>query len=244
LDSAKLDQEKLFFIIGHGRSGTDLLQSIMCTFSGFCNDRESRVGEEKISCYRNIILNNDFENLEGYINKNWTKEFFVEKTPNSIFCLPQLNFKYPNANYIFLERNPLKIILSRMNVHQPGTKENRFRKRQLLQGNISSGDLNLNYEQLHAKLVLKGITEQIKNKPSFKNQITIRYEDLISNLENSIFSIQSKFRISSNIDLAKEKISKPSRSSKNNTYEIKHLTDNKAIEWIKEACVLWNYEPG
>jgi len=235
-----IDQSKLFFIIGHGRSGTTLLQSIMNTFNGFCNNNESRI-EDGTSCMRFVRRNNDFSYLEDYINKNWTKEFFVEKTPNSIFSLSQLHHRYPKANYLFLERNPLKIMLSRMNYASPKKSFEEQKKNRLLQENLTGDDLNLNQEQWLAKLILTGIKEQVKHKPKFKNQITIRYENFINHLEDDILSIQTKFRISSDIDLVKQILSKSSESSKNNRYDIKKMTDETAIEWIKKACALWNY---
>ena len=94
-----IEQSKLFFIIGIGRSGTTILQEVMNTFKGFCNLYESRVGPDRISCYSYILKNNDFSYLEKYIKNNWTDEYFVEKTPNSILCLPQLFKRYPKANY-------------------------------------------------------------------------------------------------------------------------------------------------
>jgi len=237
-----INQEKLFFIIGHGRSGTSLLQSIMNTFNGFCNDIEARIMPEEISCYKWVKKNGDFSFLENFIRKNWTKEFFVEKTPNSIFSLSQLHHQYPKANYLFLERNPLKIMLSRMNYAPPPKSFEEQKKIRLLQENLTGDDLNLNQEQWLTKLILTEIKVQVKHKPKFKNQITIRYENFINHLEDHILSIQNKFKISSDIDLAKQILSKPSKSSKNNRYNIKKLTDETAIEWIKEACILWNYE--
>lgn len=242
MNASTLNQEKLFFIIGSGRSGTSLFQSIMNSFDGFCNDKEARIGRERISCYGYVIKNGDFNYLEEYIRTNWTDEFFVEKTPNSILCLPQLHERYPNANYLFLERNPSRIILSMMNLHPPGRKDEEFRKQQLFVGNITNDDLKLNYEQLKADMLLKRVKLQIENKPKFNHQMTVRYENFVTHLEDNIRAIQEKFKISANIDLAKKIIMQPSRGSRKNRYDIKKLTDKFAIEWIKQACVLWNYD--
>jgi len=112
------EQRKLFFIMGLGRSGTTLLQEIMNTFSSFCNLRESVIGvfPNGLSCWSHVRKKGDFSYLEKFIKDNWTDEFFVEKAPGSILCLPQLLEKYSLANYIFLERHPLKIILSALNM--------------------------------------------------------------------------------------------------------------------------------
>ena len=190
----------------------------MNTFYGFCNENEARISPGGISCYGYVIKANDFSFLENYIKTNWTKDFFVEKTPNSILCLPQLHNKYPNAKYLFLERNPSKIILSQMNFHPPGKKDEKSRKRWLFQGNITNDDLKLNYEQFKAKQLLQWVKAQVENKPKFKNQITIQYEDLVRNIEENISEIQNKFNINPDIDLTKKVLSKPSKSSRNNIY--------------------------
>jgi hypothetical protein len=237
-----IDQNKLYFIIGVGRSGTSLFQSIMNTFDGFCNQNESRINPGRISCYTYVLKNNDFSFLENYIKKNWTNEFFVEKTPNSILCLPQLYARFPNSKYLFLERNPLEIILSQMNFHPPGKKDEMLRKLWLFQGNISYEDLELNYEQFKAKQLLKWVNSQAENKSRFKNQITVRYENLVKNLTKTISEIQNEFDICADSDLAKQILLQPSASSQNNKYDIKKLTDSKAIDWVKQACNLWDYE--
>jgi len=237
-----LNQEKLFFIIGIGRSGTTLLQSIMNTFDGFCNNDEARITPSGISCYAYVIKENDFSFLENFIKTNWTKEFFVEKTPNSILCLPQLHKIYPDANYLFLERHPLKILLSQMNLYPPGERDEKLRKLWLIQGNVTNDDLKLNYEQFKAKHLLKCVQAQVKNKPRFTNQITIRHENFVRHLEDNIVSIKTAFKISPNIDMAKKVLSTPSQSSKNNRYDINELKDEKTIELTKQACALWNYE--
>ena len=112
----KIDQKKLFFIIAPDRSGTSLTQLLMNTFKGFCNTEESRIsGPDSPSCWEYVIKLNDFSYLEKFINEKWTSEFFVEKSPPSINCMPQISEKFPDANFIFLKRNPLKIILSQLN---------------------------------------------------------------------------------------------------------------------------------
>ena len=98
----EIDQRKLFFIIAPDRSGTSMLQELMNTFSNFCNKLESRIsGDDSPSCWEYVNKNNDFSYLEGFIQKNWTSEFFVEKSPPSINCLPQISKRYPMANFYF-----------------------------------------------------------------------------------------------------------------------------------------------
>lgn len=237
-----IDQSKLFFIIGIGRSGTSLLQEIMNTYEGFCNTHESRVGSKKLSCYSYVLKSNDFSYLEDFMRLNWSDEFFVEKTPNSILCLPQLSERYPDANYIFLERNPLKIILSQMNFHPPGRKDIKTRLKQLWQGNFAGKDLVLNFEQFKAKQILKRVESQVTHKSKFCNQITIKYEDLIENLDSHLMLIKDTFNVTPDIPLAKQTLSTPSKSSKKNTYKFTSLSDHAAIDMTRKACELWGYE--
>ena len=237
-----MNQSKIFFIIGLGRSGTSLLQTIMNTFTGFCNSIEARIGNDRISCYTFVKRFNDFSYLERFIQDNWTKEYFIEKTPNSVLCLPQLFERYPNANYLFLERHPLKILLSQMNMFQPGEKDQKKREYDLFVGNIEKEDLLLNYEQHRANQVLKMIKAQVTNKHLFPKQLTIRYEDFISDLDSHLAIIENKFDIKANPKEAKKCLSRPSRSSKNNRYDIKEITDPYAINMIIESCRLWHYD--
>ena len=236
-----IEQSKLFFIIGIGRSGTTILQEVMNTFKGFCNLYESRVGPDRISCYSYILKNNDFSYLEKYIKNNWTDEYFVEKTPNSILCLPQLFKRYPKANYLFLERHPLKILLSQMNLHPPGEKDRLHRQKWLKQGNIGKEDLYLNYEQYKAKQNLKWVKAQVASKELFPNQVTIKYEGFIKEIDSYLRLMEKKFNIIPNFIKAKQVLARQSSSSKKNVYKIQSLSDNQAIKMIMEACSLWNY---
>jgi len=236
------DVKKLFFIIGVGRSGTSLLQEIMNTFDGFCNEIESRILPKRISCYSAVIKHNDFSDLEYFSLKNWTRTYFIEKTPNSILCLPQLYEKFSHANYLFLERHPLKILLSQMNFHPPGSSNQKFREKWLEQGNVSKEDLELNFEHFKAKQLLKWIKAQVKSKQKFQNKITIRYENMVKNLESQLIIMKKTFKITPNINLAKQILSRPSKGSKHNSYMITSLTDQEAILLTKEACRLWNYD--
>jgi hypothetical protein len=242
MDKLNIDQSKLFIIIGIGRSGTSLLQAVMNTFEGFCNNKESRFGPERLSCYSYVIKFNDFSYLENFIKKNWTDKYFVEKTPNSILCLPQLYDRFPHANYLFLERNPLKIILSQMNFFPPGERYEKEKEIWLKQGNISKEDLKLNFEQLMAKQILKRVKIQIENKSKFHNSISLKYENLVKDLEYHLELMKKTFNISPNIDMAKQVFLVPSNSSKNNIYNFISLTDNDAISMIKESCKLWGYD--
>jgi len=129
-----------------------------------------------------------------------------------------------------------------MNWHPQGEWDDKKRKYDLEAGNIEKDELLLNYEQHRAKQVLKMVKEQVFKKPLFRNQITIRYEDLIKNLDSHLELIGKKFDIQPDLKEAQKILSRPSASSKNNKYDIKSISDPIAINMIIEACSLWNYE--
>lgn len=238
-----LDQSKMFFIIALGRSGSTLLQELMNTFHGFCNVTEARIGPERVSCYSYVDKHNDFTYLEQFIRDNWTKKYFVEKTPGSANCLPQLHERFPDANYIFLERNPLKIVLSQMNMFPPGEKDAVELARRVKLGLMDEKTLKkYNYERFKVRMVLKEIRNQQAHKHLFANQITIRYEELVKEPEKHLSMIASKFNILPSMTWAQQILARPSHSSRNNQYEIKALVDWKAIKMMREACNLWHYE--
>ena len=237
-------QEKLFFIIGPGRAGTSVLQEIMNTFSSFCNIRESRIPPKNmLSCWMPVRKEKDFSYLEKFIEVHWTTEYFVEKTPDSILCLPEALDRFPNSNYIFLERNPRKIVLSQLNKH-PLDKDGDLNTRKLFVKNLimSEKDLNLNLEQFTAKRILRMIRYQVENKEKFKNMITIRYENLVRSLDSELKRLENQFHINANYAEARECFSHSSYSSKDVRYDIKDLKDMIATELVKQACKLWNYD--
>jgi len=238
-----INQRKLFFIIGIGRSGTTLLQEVMNTFEGFCNLKESIDGEfpQGISLWSYVRKSNDFSHLESFIQNNWTKEFFVEKTPYSILCLTKLAKKFPDANYLFLERNPKDIALSQLNLFYNNEMQTQRKQQDFKNFMISIDDLNLNHEIYTAKLVLRMIQCQVENKQKFFHAITIKYHDLVNSLKSQLELIANKFNLNQNYQKALSTISRLSMLSKHNRYEIKKLSDPYAIELINKGCQLWGY---
>lgn len=236
-------ERNLFFIIGVGRSGTTLLQEMINTYEGFCNNAESRIyGPDTTSCWTPIRKNNDFSYLEYFINQHWTSTYFVEKTPDSILCLPQMLCRFPNSNFIFLERNPLHIVLSQLNMFSSSRSDIRQRYYHIENLIMEKSDLLLNREQFLAKLTLKQVQHQVLHKSKFRNSITIRYELLITSPLEAISSIENFLGVKGDMKKALECLNHPSSSSKNNKYEIKELTDPIAINIINTACRLWKYK--
>jgi len=233
-----INQQRLFFIIGIGRSGTTLLQEIMNTFSEFCNVTESNDLQNMISYWTPVRQSNDFVLIEKFIKKNRTSKYFVEKTPDSILCLVQLHEKFPKSNYIFLERDPMKIILSQITL----PPKNESRRREYLIKNLimDKTDLKLNKQQFWAKLTLKQVKAQVSYKNRFQNSVIIRYDNLIQLLDSHLKLLEDSFNIKANFKEAKKILSKPSKAPKS-IHEVTKLTDEIALDIVSQARHLWGY---
>ena len=237
----KFDQDKLFFIIAPDRSGTSLTQELMNTFPGFCNTKESRIaGPDSPSCWEYVAKYNNFSYLEKFIEENWKSEFFVEKSPPSINCLPQIAKKYPQANYVFLKRNPLKILLSQLNLFS-GVSEIGTRVDDMGDVLLKKDGVILNRERLMSKRLLKMISNQVRYKPLFQNLVEIKFEDLTKSLDSQLSLFEEKFRIKVDRQKAQQQLKKPSYSS-TFRYGLKGLSDKIAIDLIKLASKLWVYQ--
>jgi len=232
------NEERLFFIMGIGRSGTTLLQELMNTFDGFCNDTESIDLKNMVSFWMPVQTSNDFSLLENFIEKNWTRKYFVEKMPTSILCLPQLLNRFPKSNYLFLERDPMDIVLSQITL--PAIDEDRREEFHVKNFIMEKEDLDLNKEQYWAKLTLKLTNVQTLYKHKFKKAVTIRYENLIQSLDSHLELIKNTFKVNPDFERARQVLSRPTKSPKS-THEVNELTDELAIEMVKQARRLWDY---
>ena len=238
----EINQNDIFFIIGVGRSGTTIFQEIMNAFVGFCNVDESHISDPlSDSCWTAVRRSKDFSNLEEFMKKKWTNTYFVEKTPDSILCLPEMYKQFPESNYIFLERNPLKIVLSQLNLfptHESDIIARNFHIRNLI---MNTEDLELDHEQYWAKLTLNQIRQQSQYKNLFRKSITIRYEEFISSPKSELTRIENYFKIKSYSDEVIRILCRPSSSSRNNKYDIKDIRNEKAMCMIREAAAIWRY---
>jgi len=236
----ELDQKKLFFIIAPDRSGTSLMQDIMNTFSDFCNDKESRIaGGDSPSCWDYVHIYNDFSYLEKFIKENWTKKFFVEKSPPSIDCIPQISKRYHDANFIFLKRNPLKIVLSQLNLHE-GVSEIGVRCNDLEDLLIKKNSVIAGRQRVMAKRLLRKISYQIRYKNLLSNRVELSYEDIVNSLDSQLGLLEKTFGIKANLKKAHKRLETPSSSS-TFRYGLRELTDKKASDIIKLASKLWGY---
>ncbi len=236
----EINQQKLFFIIAPDRSGTSLTQEIMNTFSGFCNRAESRIaGPDSPSCWEFVFQYNDFSFLEKFITENWSSEFFVEKSPPSINCIPQISEKFPDANFILLKRNPLNIVLSQLNLFN-GVSEIGTRKSDLGDLVLQKDGVISTREKIMAKRMLKMITKQLRFKSRLNHSVEIRYEDVVKSLDSQLKLIEECFGIKANYKKAHEQLERPSYSS-TFRYGLQNLSDKVAIDIIRLGCKLWGY---
>ena len=236
-----LDQKKLFFIIAPDRSGTSLMQEIMNTFSNFCNSTESRIaGPDSPSCWEYVKKYNDFSYLEKFITKNWTSEFFIEKSPPSINCMPQISKRYPDANFILLKRNPLKIVLSQLNLFY-GVSELGTRHHDLSGLVLKKGGVIEQRERIMTKRLLKMISNQVRYKEYLHHRVELRYEDIIDSLDSQLNLLQDYFGIKANFSKAQDQLEKPSYSS-TFRYGLKDISDKISSDFIQLACNLWGYK--
>jgi len=116
-----------------------------------------------------------------------------------------------------------------------------------LQNSLKDSKMNVggtlyNSEKYKAKRILKAVKAQVINKHLFNNKITIRYENMIKDIDSELIKIGQKFNIEPNIDKAKDVLLRPSRSSRKNRYDIKSISNRDAKKMVIEACSSWNYD--
>ena len=207
-----INQNKLFFIIAPPRSGTTLLQNLMNAFNGFCNNEESRIaGTNSTSCWQSVIRDNDFSYLEKFIKEKWTKEFFIEKSPPSIYCLPQIAKQYPDANFIFLERNPQKILRSMLNLSFGMSQIGR--RSPDLKEILADFSADLEFEENRARDLLKMVNYQVRYKPLFRKHVVIKYENLVTSLNTNLALLEKTFGIEARPNRAQKILERPTLSS-------------------------------
>lgn len=112
---------------------------------------------------RNMALQLYLEALEST-----DKKYFLDKTPRYYFIIPELYKIFPNAKFIFIQRNPLAVFSSIVETNFSGNWNGLFRQDRI-------------HDILTApKLILEGL-ETLGNKA-----VSIKYEDLVSEPEKTI----------------------------------------------------------
>ena len=249
----KIDKNKIFFIVGIGRSGTTILQELLFScyklkkdqnnrdeHGYFCNLKESKYDKGTTSCWYPVRKNNDFSYLEKFFSENWYEEFFIEKTPDSVYSLDKMKENFPNSNVIFLKRDPYSLVLSQLNFVLMNSDE--IEKNYHLKILVSKKkDMGLNTQEYWAKRTLLGIQKMEKFKNKFDNRVIIKYESILNEFENEFEKLKDKFGVIPGRH-TKKILDRPSASGRKNSHKIKEITNGKALEYVKEARKLWGYE--
>jgi hypothetical protein len=177
------------FIVGMPRSGTTLLQGILCNTGKYFAVPEthffSRVvyglpeelqekdlnkilgalaGKSRIEIDKNFILKRNtqkeiFEYVVGFFNTD-NKNTFLEKTPRHVFFYSKIVKYYPGAKFICMIREPKNVVSSQMT-------STRMENKSVIR-------LAFLYNKIAAAILM------IKNN---RNVFVIKYEDLTKNSE-------------------------------------------------------------
>ncbi|MCB0647084.1 MAG: sulfotransferase [Saprospiraceae bacterium] len=115
-----------------------------------------------------------YERLTELYLKQKNATLFGEKTPENLFYLRTLKQTLPNSKYIFIQRNPLDVVLSMCeNVSM-----------------IFKQDLDLKMIKRFAPIVKKGLKElYVINRMEGEEQHWLLYENLVEQPENNLRSI-------------------------------------------------------
>jgi Tfp pilus assembly protein PilF len=206
------------FLVGFPRSGTTLLDTILRSHP------KIKIIEEKPMTLKMIdkIKNNDLHSLENITNqeiKNLQQEYLIEiskhinvedksnlyidKLPLNLINAGEIIRIFPNAKFIFSLRHPLDCVLS------------------CFMQNFNLNDAMINFLNIKDSSILYKETMELWNRyiSLLKiNYVSIKYEDLIKNLEDNIKPIIKFLNLNwdksvlnyRNTALNREKISTPS----------------------------------
>ena len=166
------------FILGMPRSGTTLVEKIISSHSQVSTISEANFIPDKLFKY----INNDFENLENFLNSNFQKEYYefvqlfniknqiiIDKTLINFWYLGFIKIFFPNAKIIHISRNPFDNCLSIF--------ENLF---EFPQG------WDCNQEELAEYYLIYQDLMQYWNTLFDKDILNIKYEEIVSNSESKI----------------------------------------------------------
>ncbi|NRB59423.1 MAG: sulfotransferase [Winogradskyella sp.] len=197
-----MTDSSLIFIISQPRSGSSLLQQLLLNNIEIVSSPEPWQMLSLIYTYKKNNIASSYnpfyavENFTRYLDeredgfedyKNRVKklaldlykdrlgehQYFLDKTPRYYHIIKELYEFFPNAKFIFLVRNPLAVFASILDYNFKGD----YKK--FLKSEDRIDDLFL-----APKLVEEGIK-------IIKDSITISYEDLITNTDNTLKKINS-----------------------------------------------------
>ena len=197
-----MKESSLIFIISQPRSGSSLLQQILHSNEAIVSSPEPWQMLPLIYTYKKNSITSAYnpyfavENFTRYLEetengiekyKNTVKQlalnlyedkignhqYFLDKTPRYYHIINELIDIFPKAKFIFLVRNPLAVFASILDYNFKGDYKT------FLKSEDRIDDLFL-----APKLIEVGIGAK-------QNSITIKYEDLINNTEETLSKISS-----------------------------------------------------
>jgi hypothetical protein len=162
-------------------------------------------------------------------------EVFISKNPSNMARIEVLMEMYPDAKYIFLYRNPYKVIESFY----------RFFQEVLPSIQLQSSDEDLT-RSLITKLYGDMIRQYLISRKIIpeRNLMEIRYEDVVADTVQSIRQIYDQFDLEGfeqDLPAINAYLEKPRNLSKNH-YEISRRTIDLVNEQLDDLLKMWNYE--
>lgn len=200
------NEKEVVFLIGFPRSGTTLLDTILRshklidvieekpTTTNLINQLGKLIGGDfnNINNIKNDKINylksNYLKELQQYVDTKKNSQIIIDKMPLNIIYVGELNKIFPNAKFIFALRHPCDCILS---CFMQNFKLNDYMANFLnIQDSVKIYDLVMT--------LWKHYTTSL-----YINYYTIKYEDVVSNFNNSIRNLLDFLNISWSDDVLK-----------------------------------------
>jgi hypothetical protein len=162
-------------------------------------------------------------------------EVFISKNPSNMARIKVLMEMFPDAKYIFIYRNPYKVIESFY----------RFFQEVLPSIQLQSSD-----EDLTRSLITKLYGDMIRkyhvsrNLIPPENLVEIRYEDVVADPVQSVKMIYDQFGLEGfeqDLPAINAYLERPRELSRNH-YEISRRTIDLVNEHLNDLLKMWNYE--
>ena len=200
---------KFLFIGGNGRSGTSMLQDLLCRHPKIAGGPEFTFTKPLLQLHRQMAKDKFLERNKGYYNRDvldarfrsfyetyfdaLAKEhpnasYLSEKTPDNIDVMVDLLTLFPEARFLFVYRDGRDVVLSNRNVYQRAPE-------QLDPSHFTLARLSKRWKE----------TIDLRRKvPASLNDriLDVRYEDLVSQPETVLRSIESFLGLGAGIDPA------------------------------------------
>lgn len=194
------------FMLGFPRSGTTLLETILDTheqietlsepntISAVIEEIKKLVKSEDYPRHLTKLSDEDIESLRGLyfecveqqLGNKIEEKVFIDKMPLYTVYIPVINLLFPNAKFIINIRHPLDVILSNFQQNFTVNNEMSFL--------FSIDDCAQRYNQVMT--FLEDMEEFYK-----LDSITIKYEDLLNDINSVTNSLFSYLRVSESADV-------------------------------------------